>query len=186
MRPAISAAVLLLIAAPAVAAAPESVAPQRVISALTGDWNGDGHQDRAVLIDNGDTDADLAVYLSDGNGGLKLAGFAPALAFNGKMFGNTPDLRLSKTGALQVHAENMAVGRDHWERTLTLSFRGGQFVVSGITATSYDTLDPKAGGSCDINLLTGKGKSGKKAVTVKGGAIALAQWTEDKIPAACE
>lgn len=179
-------AALLLTAAPALAAPPESIAPQTVISALTGDWNGDGSQDRAVLIDNGDSDADLAVYLSDGNGGLKMAGFAPALAFNGKMFGNTPDLRLSKTGALQVHSENSAIGRSHWDRVLTLSYRSGQFVVSGITASYYDTLDPKAGGSCDLNLLTGKGKSGKKNVTIKASPIALTQWNEDKIPAPCE
>jgi hypothetical protein len=179
------AAALFLTATPVMAAPPETIAPQTVISALTGDWNNDGSQDRAVLIDNGDTDADLAVYLSDGSGGLKLAGFAPALAFNGKMFGNTPELQLSKTGALQVHSGNSAIGRDHWDRVLTLSYRSGQFMVSGITASYYDTLDPKAGGSCDINLLTGKGKAGKKSVAVKAGGVALTQWTEDKIPAAC-
>ncbi len=176
---------LLLAAGPVMAAAaPESIAPQTVISALTGDWNGDGSQDRAVLIDNGD-DADLAIYLSEG-GAMKLAGFAPALAFNGRMFGNTPELLLSKTGALQVHSGNSAIGRDHWDRTLTLSYRSGQFVVSGITASNYDTLNPKAASACDINLLTGKGKAGKKAVTVKAGGVALTQWSEDKIPAACQ
>lgn len=175
-----------LVPAAAYAAPPDAIAPHKVISAVEGDFNGDGSLDRAVLIDNGQSDADLAIYLNDGSGGFKPAGVASAIAFNGGMFGNSPDLRLSKTGALQVHAENSAIGRDRWERTLTLSYRGGQFMVSGITASNYDTLNPKAGGSCDVNLLTGKGKAGRKPVTVKAGGIALSQWSDDKIPNACQ
>jgi hypothetical protein len=177
---------LALIPVAAYAAPPESIAPHKVISAVEGDFNGDGSLDRAVLMDNGQSDADLVIYLNDGNGAFKAAGHAPAIAFNGGLAGNSPELRLGKTGALQVHAENMAIGRDHWERTLTVSFRGGQFVVSGITASSYDTLNPKAAGSCDVNLLTGKGTAGRKKIAVRAGGIALGQWTEDKIPAACQ
>jgi hypothetical protein len=170
----------------AYAAPPESIAPHKVISAVEGDFNGDGSLDRAVLMDNGQSDADLVIYINDGNGGFKAAGSAPAIAFNGGLAGNSPQLRLSKTGALQVHAENMAIGRDHWERTLTVSFRGSRFVVSGITASSYDTMNPKSAASCDLNLLTGKGTSGRKKIAVKAGAVALSQWTEDKIPAVCQ
>ncbi|WP_443748178.1 FG-GAP repeat domain-containing protein [Asticcacaulis solisilvae] len=177
---------IAFVPAAALAAPPETIAPHKIISAVEGDFNGDGSLDRAVLMDNGDTDADLVIYFNDGNGGFKPAGSAAAIAFNGGLAGNSPDLRLSKSGALQVHSENMAIGRSHWERTLTLSYRGGQFVVSGITASDFDTLDPGAGGACDINLLTGKGTSGRKKVTVKGGAVPLSQWTEDKIPAACQ
>lgn len=177
---------IALAPAAAYAAPPESIAPHKVISAVEGDFNTDGSLDRAVLMDNGDSDADLVIYVNDGNGGFKAAGSAAAIAFNGGLAGNSPDLRLSKTGALQVHAENMAIGRDHWERTLTISFRGGQFVVSGITASGYDTMDPKSATSCDLNLLTGKGLSDRRRVTIKAGAIALSQWTEDKIPAACQ
>ncbi len=168
------------------AAPPESLSPHKVISAVAGDFNGDGSLDRAVLTDNGDSDADLVIYVNDRNGGFKAGGSAPAIAFNGGLAGNSPELRLSKTGALQVHAENMAIGRDHWERTLTISYRGGQFVVSGITASAYDTMDPKSATSCDLNLLTGRGTSDRRKVTMKAGAIPLGQWTEDKIPAACQ
>jgi len=179
-------ALLSFVPVAAYAAPPENIAPHKVISAVEGDFNGDGSLDRAVLMDDGQSDADLVIYLNDGNRGFKAAGSATGIAFNGGLAGNSPELRLSKTGVLQVHAENMAIGRDHWERTLTVSFRGGQFVVSGITASSYDTLNPRAAGSCDVNLLTGKGTAGRKKIAVKAGGIALSQWSEDKIPAPCQ
>ncbi len=170
----------------AFAATPASIPPQKVISAVTGDWNGDGSMDRAVLIDSGDSNADIAIYLNDGNDGFKLAGFGPAVAFNGGLFGNSPELRVSKTGALQVHSENIAIGRSHWERLLTLSYRNGQFVVSGVTASYNDTMDRSAGGSCDLNLLTGKGTSDRKKIAIKSAPVALSQWNDDKMPAACQ
>ncbi|MBW8734613.1 MAG: hypothetical protein JF571_09955 [Asticcacaulis sp.] len=179
-------AALALLPAAAVAAPPESIAPHKVISAVEGDFNADGSIDRAVLMDNSDSDSDLVIYLNDGNGGFKAGGMASAIAFNGGLAGNSPDLRLSKTGALQVHSENIAIGRDHWERTLTVSYRGGQFVISGITASGYDTMNPKDSTACDLNLLTGKGLSGRKKVMVKTGAIPLGQWSDDKVPAICQ
>ncbi len=179
LKAVIAALLVLPVQAPA-AEPPASIATHKIISAVEGDFNGDGSRDRAILIDGGDSNADIAIYFNDGNGGFKAAGTASAIAFNGGLFGNSPDLRLSKTGALQVHSENIAIGRDHWERTLTLSYRGGQFVVSGITASGYDTMNPKDSTACDLNLLTGKGLSGRKKVTVKAGAVPLGQWNDDK------
>lgn len=176
----------LLAPVKAQSAVPVSVAPEKVISAITGDWNDDGSMDHAVLVEGGDADAALFVYLSDGSGELKLAAYAPSIAFAGQMFGTVPELQLSKSGALQVHSQNSAVGRDRWERTLTLAYRDKSVIVAGITASSYDTLDPKNGGSCDVNLLTGKGKAGKAAVTVKAGGVPVADWTDDKVPPACQ
>ncbi len=166
--------------------APAGFASEKVISALTGDWNNDGGIDHAVLVEGDDSDAALFVYLSDGNGNVKLAGYARNIAFAGRMFGNTPELLLGKTGALQVHSENIAIGRNHWERTLTLAYRNDVMVVGGITTSGYDTMDPKSATSCDINLLTGKGKSGKDPIKVKAGGIPIAQWTDDNVPEECQ
>ncbi len=174
--------------------APASVPPQNVISAITGDFNDDGSFDRAVLVDNGDdATANLIVYFYTDNG-FSLGGFSQSIVYNGGMAGSIPDLRLGKTGGLQVHSENIAVGRDHWEQTLSIAWRNKQLVVSGITATHNDTLDPNAGGGCDVNLLSGKGKTtavvrGKnitKALAVAAGGVPLGQWNDDRMPKACQ
>lgn len=189
------AAALLLAAAPCLASpawaapprAPGDIPSAKVLSAVTGDWNNDGSIDHAVLFETDDSYAGLAVFLSKRNAGVALAAFNPHMAFNGAMAGSTPELRVAKSGSLQLHSENMAVGRDHWERTLTISYRGNRVVVSGITASDYDTLDPDSGSSCDVNLLTGKGKSGKKTVKVKAGGVPLAKWDDDtSTPKACQ
>lgn len=186
----IAAAAVLLAALPAVAApprAPGDIPSAKVLSAVTGDWNNDGSIDHAVLFETDDSYAGLAIFLTKGHAKLVMAAFNPHMAFNGQMAGSTPELRITKSGSLQLHSENMAVGRDHWERTLTISYRGNRVVVSGITASAYDTLDPDSASSCDINLLTGKGKSGRKTVKVRAGGVPLAQWDDDKsTPKACQ
>ena len=188
-------AFLLAMAAPAMAAtpapapsAPANVPPEKIISAATGSFAGDGTMNRAVLIDDADNDsADLVIYAGDVGGPFKVVAFAHDIAYVGAMFGTVPELRVTKDGGLSVYSENMGVGRDKWEQTLTLAFRNGQYVVSGFTLSSWDGLDPNAGGSCDINFLSGKGiKNTKTKVTVTPGGIPVGQWSDDKIPKACQ
>lgn len=180
-------ALAAFIAGPVMAqTAPSTIAPENVLSAAVADWNDDGTMDRAILVDNGDAAADLFVYLSDGDNGLKLAAYAPGLVFSGSMAGTLADLQLSPQGGLQVHSENGAVGRDRWDQVLTLAWRKDQFVVAGVTYGAVDTLDPTAGGNCDINLLTGKGTSNDKAVNGAPVTIPVAKWTDDSLPAACQ
>jgi len=179
---------LALVFTPAVAFAqntPQTVAPEKVISSVTGDWNDDGAFDRAVLIQGDDEDAGLAVYLSDVNGDMKPAGWGPDIAWSGGSWGQQATLSLSDKGGLQVHTENTGIGRDHWEQILTVAFRGGQMVVAGVTLHTYDTLQEEPPHDCDINLLTGKGIADKKSITVATGGVPLSQWTDDSLPKAC-
>ena len=177
-------------APPPLPGAPPAVPPSKIVSATTGAWTDDGSMGHAVLIDDPDNDSvDLAIYTGDSanpDQGLKLAAFAHDIASSGNMFGNTAELRQTKKGALQVYSENTAVGRDKWERTMTLAFRGGHFVVSGLTMTSYDDLDPNSAVACDLNFLSGVGKSGKKTLKIAAGGIPLDKWSEDLIPKHCQ
>ena len=187
-------AVAVLLASPVLAApapgAPSAIPPSKIISATTGAWTDDGSMGRAVLIDDADNDSvDLVIYTGDSTNpdqGLKLAAFAHDIASSGNMFGNTAELRETKKGALQVYSENTAVGRDKWERTMTLAFRGGHFVVSGLTMSAYDDLNPNAATSCDLNFLSGVGKSGKKTLKIAAGGIPVEKWSEDMIPKTCQ
>lgn len=182
-----------LIATPVLAApagAPSAVSPARIVSAASGAWTNDGSMGRAVLIDDPDNSSvDLAIYTgnsADPGQDLKLAAFAHDIASSGNMFGNTAELRLTKAGALQVYSEDTAVGRDKWERTMTLAFRGGRFVVAGLTLSGYDDLNPNSATSCDLNFLSGVGKKGKTKIKVASGGIPVEKWTETMIPKACQ
>jgi hypothetical protein len=187
----LSAALVLALPVSAFAqAAPASVSPARIVSAASGAWTNDGRMGRAVLIDDPDNaSVDLAIYTGDGTDpgqAPKLAAFAHDIAASGGMFGNTAELRQARNGALQVYSENTAVGRDKWERTMTLAFRGGRFVVAGLTMRSYDDLHPNSAASCDLNFLSGVGKKGGKTLKVASGGIPVEKWTEDMIPKSCQ
>jgi hypothetical protein len=56
--------------------------------------------------------------------------------------------------------------------------RDEQFLIAGISNSERDPLDPKAGGNCDINLLSGKGLR-------NGKPIPLSDWSDEKLPQEC-
>lgn len=182
------AAMPAIAAIPAPSGPPATVAPQKIIAAVTGSFANDGTMNRAVLIADPDNDsADLVIYAADDSQAFKPAGFAHDIAYVGAMFGTMPELRITKSGALSVYSENTGVGRDKWEQTLTLAYRNGQYVVAGFTLNAWDGLDPNGGVSCDINYLSGKGvKNTKTKLAVISGGIPLGQWSDDKIPKACQ
>ncbi len=179
---------MLAATTPAHSAPPANVAPEKIISAASGSFANDGTMNRAILINDADNDAaDLVIYAGDIGGSFKVVAFAHDIAYAGAMFGTQPELRVTKDGGLSVYSENTGVGRSKWEQTLTLAYRNGQYVVSGFTQSSWDGLDPNAGGSCDINFLTGKGvKNTKTKLTLTPGGIPVGQWSDDKIPKACQ
>lgn len=179
----------LLMAVMAYASAAEAQAPglERVLSAATLSFSQDGGADRAVLADNLDGGADLYLFLkTDGaKGPIKPALVKKNAAWSGAMRGTRPSLAVSDKGSLLVKSENAGVGRSRWSQTLTIAYRNGEFVVAGVTREARDTLDLKAGGSCDLNLLTGRGKRNGKAVETKFPATKLADWSDEKLPAEC-
>jgi hypothetical protein len=73
-------------------------------------------------------------------------------------------LELLENGSFKIMIDHSGAGRSASLREYTVSFRHGKFVLSGITISEYDRVDPELGGSCDINLLTGDGERNSKPV----------------------
>lgn len=164
------------------------VSPDKVIASVTADWNGDGNLDRAVLIQTStDRDADLLIYLSQGpDQPMTLNTYRPEFVTSGQMFGQQAELRLNKSGSLQVYSQNTAIGRNAWEMTVTLTYQKSGFVVSGLTFKDYDRIDPKATHNCDVNFLTGKGHTNRKQLKVAVGGIPVNRWNEDTMRKVCK
>lgn len=163
---------------------------QDVLSAVTLSFAADGGFDRAVLTQNGDAGADLTIFRAvpapdAAAAPLKPAFFKKDVAFSGQSWGTLPSLSVNGAGSLVIASENDAVGRDRWHQTLTVAYRDGAYRVIGITYDHRDTLDLSSGGSCDLNLSTGRGTAGGKPVTAKLSPIPLADWSDGKLPAAC-
>ncbi len=179
----------LLIPILVLAASPALAAP---IASLSADLNGDGLSDRAQLVETPEGgDADLVIYTARPDGGEDLAVRAEKLVWVGGI-GQKPGLRVTKGGSLQVSSMNESIGRDRWYQTLTIAWRDGRFVLAGFTYSWYDTLDLGNAGTCDVNLLTGRGEltrgpEGGATTTrfrtaMRGGPIAA--W-DHTIPAEC-
>jgi hypothetical protein len=180
--------VIAVIAAFALPARAQTPGFERVLSAVTLSLQ-DGATDRAVLVDNRDTGADLYIYLSvdaaKADAPLKPALVKKDAAWSGVMWGTRPTLDVSDKGSLFVKSGNEAIGRGRWSQTLTVIYRNNDFIVAGLTRSARDTLDLKAGGSCDLNFLTGKGKRNGKPAKTKFPATKLADWSDEKLPKEC-
>lgn len=165
-----------------------SVKPSDVVSVVTLDMNNDGSMDRAVLVNNADeTSVDLLIYLGeDGAHQMKLALNKPEIAWTGAMWGQLPSLERTNKDSLLIKSENSAIGRDRWSQKLTVAYRNNEFILAGYTYESYDTLDPKAGKSCDVNLLTGKGEKNGKLINVAKKAPLVKDWQNEGGIPECE
>jgi hypothetical protein len=163
---------------------------ERVLSAVTLNFQDNGATDRAVLVDNQDSGADLYIYLSlddaTPDAPVKPALVKKAAAWSGATWGTSPSLEISNKGSLLIKSDNTSIGRDRWSQTLTVVYRNKEFVVAGITYNTFDTLKSEAGGSCDLNLLTGKGLRNGKPVETKFPAVKLADWSDEKLPNECK
>ncbi len=186
LRPLFGAAVSLC--AGALPTLAETASYDKVISSVTLSFSDDGSADRAVLVANSDAGADLYIYRgvdNDGDKPLQPALVKKDIAWNGAVWGQRPSLDANSKGSLVVKSENDAIGRDRWSQTMTIVYRNNEFLVAGLSYEVRDTLDPKAGGNCDINFLTGKGTRNGKAIEAKFGAIKLIDWNDDKTPKEC-
>lgn len=95
-------------------------------------------------------------------------------------------LELLENGSFKILIDHSGVGRSASLREYTISFRHGKFVLSGITVSEYDRIDPEMGGSCDINLLTGEGEKNSKPIKTKVVKKELSELNYLWIPKECK
>jgi hypothetical protein len=167
------------------AAAAERIDPASIIRAVTGDWNGDGESDLALLVAPPEAGDDIGIYLylqDKEHALLRLVTTAPGKVWgNGRldgMYGQDPSIEALPGGSIAVHSQNSAIGRNRWEQTLTIAYRNDQFVVAGYTYSDYDTIDNDDNGQCDYNVLTGRVSRDGKASKVDGKTIAITYWDD--------
>ncbi|WP_077961553.1 hypothetical protein [Ensifer adhaerens] len=171
------------------ASATEVIDPARIVSAAIGDWNKDGSQDLALIVrptEGSDDDNGVYLYLAGDDGALTLKSSITNKVWGQfELAGQSPSIAALPSGSLLITSHNDAVGRDRWEQKLTVAYRNFEFVVAGYTYSSYDTLDPDNTSQCDLNVLTGKGKSNDKPVATKGELVLLKDWSDDRGQKAC-
>jgi hypothetical protein len=149
------------------------------------DLNGNGVAETFVLTIS---DSDYATLTISGDGEELTTG---PLVWYGLMSGVVPGLDLAPNGSLLVESGNEGIGRGRWNATLTIAYRDGAYRVVGYTRSWYDTIDRDNYGTCDLNLLTGKGfeKVGRgKEVAIRTAtkALPVTDWVLFKSePEAC-
>ncbi|MCK5872029.1 MAG: hypothetical protein KAG26_04305 [Methylococcales bacterium] len=153
------------------------------ISVATGDWNQDKRLDAAVLMKNKGV-VELYIFLATQKGLQPLA-YKKDIVWTGTMDGTEPYLKAKGRGSLLINSENDSVGRNRWQKTLTVSYRDKNFMVGGYTYNSYDTLDLNKTFTCDLNLFTGHGIKNKKAFNVAPQKIKLNNWNEERMVKQC-
>ncbi len=145
--------------------------------------DGDIRRYRAVLAETNEG-ADLYIFTDAGEGWRKTV-HAKDIVWRGGMYGQEPWLEATEHGSLKIYSENSAIGRDRWEKVLTIAYRNNEFRIAGYTFSYYDTLDPDAAGRCDVNLLTGKGIHNEKTFKTKLPSMKVDAWTMDTMPPEC-
>lgn len=158
-----------------------------VIDSLKADWNRDGIPDNAVLTESAaePDQASLLIYLSDSAQQPRLAVEKKNFVWRGGMYGTRPSLALNPQGSLLITSGNDAIGRGRWQQKITAMYEDGTFVVAGYTYSYRDTIDLAAGGTCDVNLLTGRGVRNNQEFRTSLKPMNLADWTEESAPKEC-
>jgi len=100
--------------------------------------------------------------------------------------GTSPVLSVNKSGSLLLTQDNgQFPSRDMWQRTFTVSYRNGNYVLSGFTFAWNDTVAGTIQ-TCDYNLLTGKGVLNGKKVRVRTQPVKIQNLVDSEKLYSCD
>ncbi|OJG00236.1 hypothetical protein [Pararhizobium antarcticum] len=173
------------------ALAAEPIHPDRIASATSGDWDGDGDTDLAMLVRPGPQDGTeknaIYILLSDPLLGSMQVQTLARDKVEGDFIhvGNDAVISALPNGSILVTTRNGAEGQRHYEQKLTLAYRNFQFVVAGYTFTRSDDNGVETFDACDLNVLTGKGKRDGIAFSVAPVFTTIEEWNDAMGTAAC-
>ncbi|EAR50615.1 hypothetical protein OG2516_12226 [Oceanicola granulosus HTCC2516] len=160
------------------------LAAQGFTAPVVSDLDGDGAAETFTLLDSGDGTADLRIEAG------RSVIHAESIAWKGGI-GQEPELAVLPNGSVQVISMNEAIGRSRWRQALTIAHRDGAYRVAGITYGWYDTID-NTGGTCDFNLLTGRGiierdDGSRREVAAPLPALPVTEFRDDTftVPEGC-
>lgn len=118
------------------------------------DWNSDGLIDKAELFPNNESDSvELHVSFGRAGGGFAQPMIARNFAGNSPMIGDPAHIKLNAAHSIVVQSSHIGTGRSKYEAETIVGFRNGQMRVIGYHISRWDSLDPNAGFSCDVNFM---------------------------------
>lgn len=171
---------------------PRGLDPSRLPSAdemildreIRTDFNHDHSEDSVRILppSSGSEYHILEISLSDKKDIVKIANRSLVYAFSNP----GASLELLDNGSFKVIIDHSGAGRSASLREYTVSFRDEKFILSGITISEYDRIDPELGGSCDINLLTGEGERNGHPIKVPVKRQLLEKVNFDWVPKQCK
>lgn len=184
----------------------EPIETQKIITALTGDWNGDGGTDLALIVQTEPTEPmDMHFFLRD----IEHNYLKPVEIVRDQILGEwngydrpgyensdtEPELAALPNNSIRLFLPAKPVGSQRTNQTLTIAYRDGAFVVAGFSYESEDFLKENTKIGCDFNVLTGKGESSRTKedgttsrlpVSVPGRVIPFANWSFATGLSACQ
>ncbi|MFA6157046.1 hypothetical protein [Mesorhizobium sp.] len=192
------------IALPNVARA-EPIETRKIITALTGDFNGDGAPDLVMVVETEPTDPmDIHFFLRDKEHNylksVEIVHDQIDAEWNGydrpgyENSDTEPELTMLPNGSIKFYLPALPQGSERTNQTLIIAYRDGDFIVAGFAYESEDFQQDNVASACDINILTGKGTSSKKqpdgttrhrAISVEGRTVAFRDWNPGAAFSAC-
>ncbi|AZV20974.1 hypothetical protein [Mesorhizobium sp. M7A.F.Ce.TU.012.03.2.1] len=183
----------------------EPIETRKIVTAVTGDFNGDGAVDLAMVVETEPGQPmDVHFFLRDKEHNY----LKPVEIVHEQVHGEwngydrpgyensdtEPELTMLPNGSIKFYLPAMPVGSERTDMTLTIAWRNGAFIVAGFAYNHDDYLKENAESACEYNVLTGKGTSSEKqpdgstkhkTVSVEGQAIAFKDWNPGAAFTAC-